>query len=345
MDSSIYAFMLVILGGVLQGSFILPMKLTTDWKWENTWLVYSVSGLVIAPWVFAVLTVPHPIEALVKSDPRSLLAATVFGAGWGIGSVLFGLGVARVGASLAFAVILGMTSAIGALAPMLILHPEDLFTPTGRMILLGMVIVLVGISMTAQAGRLKEAALKLDTGGAGLGQAFLPGLIICLLSGITSPMLNFSLTFGADIAQRAQELGASAASANNAIWAPAVTSGALINIFYCLWLLARNRTAGLFLKAGGWHYWPLTIAMGAMWMGGIAAYGMGAAKLGRLGASLGWPLFMSTIIVTASVWGWVTKEWQGAGNKAVKWMIASLVVLFVAISIFGYSSTLQQPGP
>ncbi len=341
MDNSFSPFLLVITGGILQGSFVLPMKLTTGWKWENTWLVYSVSGLVVAPWVFAALTVPQPLEALVQSDPRALLAATVFGAGWGVGSVLFGLGVARVGASLAFAIILGMTSAIGALAPMLILHPEDVFSPPGRMILLGMVIVLAGISMTAQAGRLKEIALKTEARGAGLGQAFLPGLIICLLSGITSPMLNFSLTFGAEIAKRAQELGATGASANNAIWAPAVTAGALVNILYCLWLLARNRTAGLFLQAGGWNYWPLTIAMGAMWMGGIAAYGMGAAKMGRLGPSLGWPLFMSTIIITANVWGAITKEWKGAGSKAVKWMIASLVVLFVAIAIFGYSSTLQ----
>lgn len=343
MDSSIYAFLLVVVGGILQGSFILPMKRTSEWKWENTWLVYSVSGLVIAPWVFAALTVPQPLEALARSDPRAVLAATVFGAGWGIGSVLFGLGVARVGASLAFAIILGMTSAIGALAPILILHPEDLLSPAGHMILLGMVIVLVGIAMSAQAGRLKEAALKTGSGGIVAG-AFLPGLIICLLSGITSPMLNFSLTFGADIAKHAQELGASEATASNAIWAPAVTAGALVNIFYCIWLLARNRTGGLFRSAGGPHYWLLCMAMGAMWMGGIAVYGMGAAKLGRLGPSLGWPLFMSTIIITASIWGWITKEWQGAGGAAVKWMIASLVVLFSAIAIFGYSSTLQQSG-
>jgi L-rhamnose-H+ transport protein len=345
MDNPIYAFLLVILGGILQGSFVLPMKATTDWKWENTWLVYSVAGLVIAPWVFAALTVPQPLEALARSDTRSLLAATVFGAGWGVGSVLFGLGVARVGASLAFAIILGMTSAIGALAPMLILHPEDLSSPQGRMVLIGTVIVLAGITLTAQAGRLKEAALKSGAASTGLGQAFLPGLIVCLFSGLTSPMLNFSLTFGAQIAQHAQELGADAANANNAIWAPAVTAGALVNIAYCLYLLARNRSTGLFLTAGGWHYWPLAIAMGAMWMGGIAAYGMGAAKLGRLGASLGWPLFMSTIIITANVWGAITREWSGAGNQAIKWMITSLVVLFIAIAIFGYSSTLQQAAP
>lgn len=340
MDSPVYAFLLVILGGIMQGSFVLPMKLTTQWKWESIWLVYSISGLVIAPWVFAALTVPHVLEALAQSDTRALFAATVFGAGWGIGSVLFGLGVARVGAALSFAIILGMTSAIGALAPMLILHPADFWSPAGRMILIGVVIVLAGIGMTAQAGRVKEAALKTDASGVTLGQAFLPGLIICLLSGITSPMLNFSFTFGADIARRAQELGASEASASNVIWGPAVTAGAVVNIIYCVWLLARNRSAGDFAKPGTGHYWLMGIAMGVLWMGGIVAYGMGAAKMGRLGASLGWPLFMSIIIITANVWGAVTKEWKGAGSKAVKWMIASLVVLFAAISIFGYSSTL-----
>jgi len=245
-----------------------------------------------------------------------------------------------VGSALGFAIILGMTSAIGALAPMLILHPEDTWSPAGRMILLGVTIVLVGIAMTAQAGRVKEAALKKDTGGASVGQAFLPGLIICLFSGVTSPMLNFSFTFGDDIAKRAQELGASEASASNVIWGPALAAGAAVNILYCVWLLARNRSMGEFFKPGTGHYWLLGTLMGILWMGGIAAYGMGAAQMGRLGPSLGWPLFMAIIIVTANVWGAITKEWKGASSKAVKWMIASLVVLFVAISIFGYSSTL-----
>ena len=202
-------FLLVIVGGIMEGSFTLPMKFTPEWKWENTWLIYSISGLLVAPWVFAHLTVPHLFEVLARSDFRTLLAATLFGAGWGVGSVLFGLAVARVGLALGFAIILGMTSAIGALAPLVILQPEDVFSPAGRMILLGVLIVLVGIGLSARAGRLKEQALLRGKEGAGLNQAFLPGLVICLLSGVTSPMLNFSLTFGAGIAEQARQLGLS----------------------------------------------------------------------------------------------------------------------------------------
>lgn len=49
----------------------------------------------------------------------------VSGFGWGIGSVLFGLGCAYVGDSLAFAIILGMCATLGTAVPMLILSPED----------------------------------------------------------------------------------------------------------------------------------------------------------------------------------------------------------------------------
>ena len=340
MHSSLNGLLLVIAGGIMQGTFTLPMKFLPGWKWENTWLVYTVSGLLIAPWMLAGATVPHLSQVLAESDARTLLAATVFGMGWGLGSVLFGLGVARVGAALGFAIILGMTSAIGALAPLLILHPRDISSPAGHLILVGVVTVLVGIALSAWAGRLKERALLAKPDAAVAQGVFLSGLILCLLSGVTSPMMNFSLTFGAGIADHAQRLGASASNANNAIWAPAVTAGAIINILYCVWLLAKNRSAGLFGRAGGLTPWLLGIAMGALWMGGIASYGMGAALMGQLGPALGWPLFMATIIITANIWGALTGEWKGAGAQAVRWMIVSLVILSIAVFTFGYSSRL-----
>ena len=333
--------LIVIAGGLMQGSFTIPMKFVPGWKWENTWLVFSVSGLLLAPWLFAYWTVPHFFEVLARSDFHSLLAATVFGAGWGVGNILFGLGVSRVGAALGFAIILGMTSAIGALAPLLILQPDDFFSPAGRMILVGVLLVLAGLAMSARAGRLKEQALVKSSGDTAVSRAFLPGLIICLASGVTSPMLNFSLTFGAGIADQARELGATASSANNAIWAPAVSTGAVINILFCLWLLGRNRSVGRFVQVRGARPWLLAVSMGVLWMGGVVAYGMGAAQMGRLGPSLGWPIFMATIIITANVWGALTGEWKGAGTKATRWMLVSLAVLSVAIFAFGYSSTLQ----
>jgi len=33
---------IILAAGVFNGSFALPMKYARNWKWENTWMVFSV---------------------------------------------------------------------------------------------------------------------------------------------------------------------------------------------------------------------------------------------------------------------------------------------------------------
>ena len=59
----------VLAGGVMNGSFVLPMKKMTGWRWENIWLPYSVVAMVIIPWSFALATVPGlAAECPVRDD-------------------------------------------------------------------------------------------------------------------------------------------------------------------------------------------------------------------------------------------------------------------------------------
>jgi L-rhamnose-H+ transport protein len=71
---------------------------------------------------------------------------------------------------------------------------------------------------------------------------------------------------------------------------------------------------------------------------GIAVYGLGAADLGRLGPSIGFPLLMSSMIVVANVLGLLGGEWKGAGSKAITVMVAGLVVLLGAMALIGYGN-------
>ena len=67
-------------------------------------------------------------------------------------------------------------------------------------------------------------------------------------------------------------------------------------------------------------------------------YGVGATELGELGPVLGWPLFMSLIVITATVWGIATGEWRGAGKQPLRLMGLGVAVLVVAIFVLGISS-------
>ncbi len=306
------------------------MKRMPGWRWENTWLVYSVSGLVIVPWAVAVLTVPHLASVYRGTTGAALFEVAIFGFGWGVGSTLFGLGISRVGMALGFAVILGITSSFGSLLPLLILHPRQLMSPQGRALVAGTLVMIVGLVFLAVAGRGRERDAAKASPGQG-GYAW--GLAICILSGILSPMLNFAFLFGDELKNRAARAGAGAAMAANPVWSLAVTSGFVANAAYCLYLLRKNRAWSRFGSGGAPGYWLGGSLMGWLWFGGIALYGMGATALGTLGGIVGWPAFMAVNISTGYAWGLVTGEWKGASRRSLRYSWAGIVILLVSIYV------------
>ncbi len=49
----------VVVAGVLQGLFAVPMKYAPRWNYEHIWLTYSLAGMVVMPWILTTATVPH----------------------------------------------------------------------------------------------------------------------------------------------------------------------------------------------------------------------------------------------------------------------------------------------
>lgn len=339
-ESISLAIGLVLVGGFLQGSFALPMKRMTRWRWENTWLVYSVAGLVVLPWILVFLTVPHFGRVLASASGAVIVEVVLFGFGWGVGSTLFGQGILRVGMALTFAIVLGITASLGSLLPLVVLHPDELFTRQGYFLMGGLAIVVLGIMVCSVAGHRREKELSSQATQRG-GSGFWLGLVICILSGIFSAMLNFSFVFGKDLQTAALAMGASQAMSSNLIWALALGAGFLANAGYCVYLLRKNHTWGVLTQADiSVNYWLGAILMGAVWFFGIAFYGMGATAMGDLGAVLGWPLFMAMNIAAANVWGAVSGEWKGASRRTYGYSWAGVGVLLIAIYVISHASAL-----
>ena len=159
------------------------------------------------------------------------------------------------------------------------------------------------------------------------------------LSGIFSPMLNFSFVFGKELQQLTIASGAKPAMASNLIWAVALSAGFIVNAGYCVYLLQKNRTWGLLTQKDiPGLYWLGGTLMGIIWFAGIAVYGIGAADMGALGAMMGWPLFMAMIIITANLWGAMTGEWKGASKGTYIYSWGGIAVLVVAIYVISRGS-------
>jgi len=330
---------LVVLGGFLNGSFAFPMKRMPAWRWENSWLVYALVAMVTVPWIFTIATTPNWRSVCQQASWSTLMKVMIFGFGWGVGSTLFGLGIRRVGMALGFAIILGITASVGSLLPLVVLHPEQFWTRQGHALMLGLLLVISGVLLCSMAGRLREREASAQAEDAG-GRAFGLGLVICVLSGIFSAMLNFSFVFGKQLQELSLAYGARPTMAANLIWALALSAGFLANAAYCGYLLQTNHTWPLYVShdAGG-GYWLGAVLMGFVWFSGIAVYGMGGAMLGTLGGILGWPLFMATIIIAGNLWGAVTGEWAGASRRSYAYSLAGIMVLMLAIYVISLGST------
>ena len=321
----------VVFAGVLQGLFAVPMKYARRWNYEHIWLIYSLAGMVVLPWMLTIATVPHLGEVYALTPMPVLVRIAGFGLCWGIGSALAGLGMNLLGIGLGMAIILGLSASLGSLIPLLILSPQQLHTAQGRTYLVGTVIMLAGIAVCARAGMLRDAARS--RGESASHRSFLAGFVVCSLSGLFSSALNFSYAFGGDALDHARALGASRLWSTGVVTALAVSGGFISNLAYCGYLLRKNGTLGKFTGDGAGTGWVCGALMGLFWFGGQSLYAIGITRMGQLGVVIGWPLLMGMIIVTSNAAGVMTGEWNGVSAATKRFLAFGMLIILAALGV------------
>jgi L-rhamnose-H+ transport protein len=319
-------FLQIVIAGAMVGNCMLPFKYLRTWKWESAWMVFTLVSLVAVPWAVALAAAPHLMSIYAACSATDLLPALLFGFGWGIAQVLFGITVANLGMALGFAIVISLGSTFGTLVPILVQRPEVLNSSKGALLMAGMVVMLAGTAVCSYAGRLRERA---EAGSAGRRRAGLKGaLVLAVVCGVMAPMMNFGFAFGGGIARQAAQLGVAPENTSFVVWPLVLGGGLLPNAGYAAYLLSRNRKWALFRVAWPDAGWSALAAL--LWIGATLFYGVATRHLGALGTSAGWGLFQILMIMSANVSGLVTGEWSGAGRRAVRTLLAGLVLLGAA---------------
>lgn len=330
-------FLLVLLAGLLQGSFILPMTLVKRWSWEHTWATFSLLGMLVFNWIITLLFVPNIFAVYAASPGRDLAILALFGLGWGVGAVLFGLGMDRLGMALGYPIIMGLIASLGALIPLLVFFPQTLLTTRGVILLAGTALVIFGIVLCSIAGSRRTPSEGKST--AARPNAFKIGLAIAILAGILSCLPNVGVAFGRNLVSAAESLGVSQAASGNTVWALLFTFGFVANITYCLYLMITRKTLAQYWNPETPRNLGLSALMALMWIGSFYLYGAGAAKLGRWGVVVGWPLFISLSIIVGNLWGLWRGEWRGAPAAARRLLNLGLLILIGAVIAVALSNS------
>lgn len=325
------AWALLILAGTANAAFGLPMKYVDRWEWENTWAAWSLLALVVLPATLALGCIPSLPGVYRGTGFPVTWIVFLLGAGWGLAQVLFGKAMHTIGIGLAFSIVLGISAAAGSLLPLLFL-PSAAVAPEAMPLLTGgLLLMTLGVAACAQAGLRRERAWS---GNAARSPSFLPGLVMAACSGLLASFMNLGLAFGSPLLSLALAQGASGGSSTLAVWLPLLLGGAVPNLAYCAYLLGHRGTWNRF--RGAWPARNLTLAaaMAALWFFSTVLYGVAAQGLGAWGVVLGWPVFMSVIVIVAALLGVAAGEWRHSGRTPILFQAAGILLLVVAIVAF-----------
>src|SRR5437763_428895 len=361
------------LGGLASGSFYVPYRGVRRWSWETYWLVGGFFSWIIAPWFLGHLMTRDLLAVLSETPKSTLFWAFFFGLLWGIGGLTFGLTMRFLGLSLGMAVALGLCAAFGTLMPPIfsgVFVSQVLRTSSGRVILLGIFVCLVGIAAAGLAGIFKERAMSPEQQKLAIEEFDLKkGLAVATLSGVMSACFAYGLAAGAPIKALTLKHGTPPLWQGLPVLVVVLVGGFTTNFVWCLALNIRNRTGFQYFTSNPKRYsqdapsrevvehipsakrnnsqesvpmlanYLLCALAGTTWYFQFFFYTMGETQMGKYGFS-SWTLHMASIIIFSSLWGLGLKEWKGAGAPAMRLLALALFLLVGSTMIVGYGNYL-----
>ena len=334
-----FGIILNLLAGLMAGNCMLPLKFNRTWKWENSWLVFSIVSLVILPWILALSLVDHLFDTYARLSPTQFALPFLFGMGWGVAQVMFGISVVRLGLGLAYAIITGLGAVLGTLVPLFAQHRSELSWISIVEVFGGVILMTVGIGLSTWGGQIRErngGSSHPSKSASKSGHGYFAAVLLAIACGVLAPMLNYSFAFGQDIALQAVSQGNTTLRSGYAVWPIGLASGFIPNLVYSLYRLGKMKSWSSFQQPVPDIFW--SVLMAVLWMGAMALYGMSATYLGHLGTSIGWGLFQIFMIMTATLSGLITGEWKGAPRVAKLMLVLGLACLTSATTLLAMGS-------
>ncbi|WP_421811384.1 L-rhamnose/proton symporter RhaT [Flagellimonas sp.] len=340
-----FGVILVVVGGILEGLFSMPVTKVKSWQFENIWCMGSLFALVLLPWPLTSYYYDDLYE-LYSSIPNNVLIAVVLsGVAWGIGGIYWGRAIATMGMAVGVSILMGLINIFGSIVPLAVFEPSQLFTNGGVILIIAVIIMILGVVIISVAAKQKENIShdkQKATNQSIVNRNYMSGIFFCIISGILSAGVNFAFIFGKPIADNAMALKIPEYATSFAVWSLVFSANFFINTVYGFYMMAKKGTFKNLRKGSLTREWLGAVFMGLAWPGGIILYGIGANGMGTHGAYAGFPMMILASILTGNLVGALGGEWKNSGPKPRRIMLAGVLVLGTAFILLGFSTYLMN---
>ncbi len=331
---------LVSLGGLSAASFYVPSYRIKNWSWETYWISLGFVAWLVMPTVGSLLTTPDLAGILRVSDFGSLCGAFAFGAGWGFGGLMCGLGLRYLGLSLGQSISLGVCAIVGTLVPAALDGKIGLLFTTlpGAAVLLGFLVCLAGIALCGYAGIRKERMLTDEQKKQSVKDfALVRGITLAVFGGVMSACMALAFTAGKPIAAAALAAGTPEVFKNMPVLVLALAGGFVSNFVSTMLVTAKKKAFGDYILQPQnvlFMNYFLAAVSGLTWYGQFFGFGMGTTKMGQYSFA-SWSVFMAAIIIFSNLWGVILKEWKLVDGRTRLYLWLGIVLLIVSVIMIG----------
>ncbi|TYA66003.1 L-rhamnose/proton symporter RhaT [Seonamhaeicola marinus] len=335
-------FIWVLLAAIMLGFYAFPSKSVKGYQVENLWGVFWLFAMFIVPILASVLLVDGLKATYTQVPIRVFISVFFLSLLWGVGNLLWGISISKIGMALGFSLLIGVATLVGSVLPFFMGAADKLITPGGLIILAGILIIMFGIVCNGKAGLLRETNEQNEN--ATKSGNMKTGIIMCVLGGICAAGFNLSY----HVADSIGEIGKIAQEQfNNEPWVarlavmlPAFIGSGVITVLYFVFQIHKNNYWSAFKGSHNTKNIMLIAVMALVYVASLIIYGLGAYNLGAFGTSVGFAVFQTGCIMVANLLGIFSGEWNEAGTKSKQWLYSGLGIMTLGIVIVAYGNFL-----
>jgi len=330
MSPQAIAIFIVIIAGLMNGSYAVVTKLLKSWRFENFWLAYGLLTYVFLPWIVISILSNKAIDFLFSLSFNQIKFVIYGGLIWGVGQILFVFAIQYISIGLAFLLNIGTGIILGSTIPIILNPQANLFSHLGFTILTCTIFAIIGliINYFAAKSRLESNIITQSNSQA----KFIFGCTISILCGLTTAGQNITLSLAANLHILAVNSGLSSFAASSIVWPIFFSAAAVPFLIFMFYANIKNKSFANFFNPATFIYYFHILFMSLLWFSSQILYTQSVIIYDTFGIIILWPIFLICIILSSNFWDIIIGEWRyyTTINK-LKYSLGMLILIIAII--------------
>lgn len=307
----------IILAGLMNGSFIVPLKLIKNLTNERIWILHSILGLNIIPWTIMMLFFSDSMHCYSLLSLNHLSFLLLCGFIFGIGQVCFAYAIEKIGIALSFTINLSIGVLLGSM--FVIFYRHSFFTNTGMLTSLATFLIILSLCLSyySQHKTSRSSFNRLQ---------YSSGWLLAFFAGLASGLQNIAFMF------LLSNYSSLVKSLNSFwIWPPFLSLASISMLYGFSYKNKRKLNSVIENNAMSAKNALLLLVMGFFFTGSLALYSAGIVKIDPKHQIVAWPLLMISIILTSQWWGFLFDKNGLRLRESINRCLSIILLIFAII--------------